>query len=305
MSQVRVQVAGRDEVKASDSIAQGWRDALLESVEAVRTLPLMLSGGVDSGTILAALLELGETPHCFAFRLGREDSGDSAMAKRMASTFDLRFTLVEIERDQETLVRDSKEVIRLLGASKKAQVQCGQPVMLMAKSMRVRGYSRAIVGTGAVVMDDRRVSVILSQYGEDAARVYRESKFNDRYTDCGTGAMHAIARICGVPLEEPLSDDPVKSYGLSLSFGEMNWPKQKGIALRAFPQFWSQGFYRSNSPLQVNSGIRAWHDTLLDSEENTNGSRAVVGIYNRWRKEMEHEGTLADHWLRLVRQRGA
>lgn len=284
-------------MNATDPIAQGWRDALSETVEAVRKLPLMLSGGVDSGTILAALLELGEKPHCFAFRLGGHDSGDSATARLMCQTYDLRFTLVEIPRNQETLVKDSKEVIRRLGSSKKAQVQCCQPVMRMAKSMKRQGYTKAIVGTGAVVMDDRKVSVILSQQGEDAATAYRASKFNDRHTDCGTGAMHAIARLCGVPLEEPLSDDPVRSHGLSLSFGEMNWPKQKGIALRAFPEFWSHGFYRKNSPLQVNSGVRAWHDTLLDSEENTKGSQAVVGIYNRWRKEMESDGTLADHWL--------
>lgn len=297
MSEVRVQVEGRDEVKAVDSISQGWRDALLETLEPFRKLPIMLSGGVDSGTILAGLLALGETPHCFAFRLGSHSSSDATTALLMARTYDLRFSLIEIPRNEETLIKDSKEVIRRLGSSKKAQVQCGQPVMRMAKAMKRQGYTGAIVGTGAVVMDDRKVSVIFGESGEEAARQYRASKFNDRYTNCGTGAMHAIARLCGVTLEEPLSEEPIKSHGLVINFMEMNWPKQKGIALRAFPEFWCHPFYRKNSPLQVNSGVRDWHDTLLASEENVSGSQAVVAIYNRWRKEMESDGTLAQHWL--------
>ena len=101
-----------------------------------------------------------------------------------------------------------------------------------------------------------------------------------------------MARLCGTPMEEPYSDEPLLSHAIAMDYAELNRLgtkfKQKGIALRAFPEFWSRGWYRRNSSLQVNSGVREWHDTLLaDVELNPDGRhRAVVGIYNQIRRRV-------------------
>jgi hypothetical protein len=164
--------------------------------------------------------------------------------------------------------------------------------MHLTKRVRQDGYLRAVVGTGAVCLDDRRVMEIRAQEGEEAARVYREEKLEDRNHDCGTGRMHEIARVCGVPLEEPYSDEPIRSHALALDITDLNrGPRgfgQKGIAVRAFPDFWMRDrWYRRNSPLQVNSGLREWHDDLLDSPLNPDGARRVVAVYNRILADLE------------------
>ena len=68
----------------------------------------------------------------------------------------------------------------------------------------------------------------------------------------------------------------------------INYPFQKGIAVRAFPEFWGlRPWRRRRDPLQVGSGIRAWHDELLSSAAlNRRGSRLVVGVYNEMAREV-------------------
>jgi len=276
-----------------DDVAALWREKLLTTMQPYIDLPIMLSGGVDSGTLLCAALELGGRPPCYSFKLTGPDIPDVQVARKMANDFDLPFTLIVIPRNEEQLLNDIREVISLLGVSKKASVQCSQPVMYMCRQMKADGFDRAIVGTGAVCLDDKKVAMLWAKEGEESARAYRAAKLNDKNTNCGTGNMHRMGRICGVPLVEPYSEEPLVSHALALDYAELNRPKQKGIALRAFPDFWKRGYYRRNSPLQVNSGVREWHDTLLKSPVN-NGHQAVVAIYNEIRKELEAKGELAE-----------
>lgn len=279
-----------------DRQAAEWRDKLLEAVEphAKAGLPLLLSGGVDSATLLAACVHLGHRPSCYGFALNvPSTSTDFRMARRMAVRLGCDWTAVLIPRTFEQLESDVREVIRLLRTSRKTSVQCAQPIMHLTRQIAKDGFSDALVGAGGVVLDDRRVMTIRAEGGEEAAREYRREKLDDRHRDCGTGRMHEMARLMGVTLEEPYSDEPLRSYALALDISELNrGPRgfgQKGIAVRAFPDFWMRNsrWYRRNSPLQVNSGVREWHDELLRSPLNANGAKRVVAIYNRLLKELD------------------
>jgi len=273
---------------ALDPLAAEWREKLEETLQPYRRLPLLLSGGTDSATILAALMVLNERPDCYTFQIGNHRSMDLRVAQKMCADFDLKLTICELDRSRNALVQDVRTVIQMLGTSGKAAVQCAQPIMHMATRIRADGYKRAIVGTGCICLDGRQVAVVWAQEGEEAARKLRADKHQDRHLDRGTGQMHKMAVRCGVQLEEPYTEEPVCSFGLSIDYAEMNRPKQKGIALRAYPGFWRRGYYRKNDPLQVGTGVREWHDTLLKDEELNPGGRhkAVVAIYNRMKKGM-------------------
>ena len=67
---------------------------------------------------------------------------------------------------------------------------------------------------------------------------------------------------------------------------DINFPRQKGIALRAFPSFFKEAKWRRNSPHQIDSGLRQLHDTLLsDTTLNTRQNKAVIAVYNNLKKE--------------------
>lgn len=269
-----------------DEIAKTWRDHMLTVMKPHRDTPLLLSGGMDSGTILAAALALDGRPPCYSFRLGDRDSKDSKTARCMCKRYKLDHVVVDVPRDLPTLWSDLPYIIQIVG-SRKAAVQCAWPLGYVARRMRDDGVRSALVGTGGVVEDNRELAFLLRREGEEAARETRRA--NHVWTGKGnaTEAMHLIMRYWGVHTIEPYVMEPLAGYGLSLDVRELNRPGQKGIARRAFPIFYRERrFIRANSPLQVNSGVREWHDELLYSEHNTTGATAVVQMYRAVEREL-------------------
>jgi asparagine synthetase B (glutamine-hydrolysing) len=289
-----------------DETAARWREALIETVRplAEAKLPLLLSGGVDSGSIHAALLELGHHPVCLGYALhdrrpGAELAQDYVVGRRAAISGSCRWRAVFIERDRAVLERDVRAVIELLGVSRKTSVQCAHPLLYLLRAVREEGFDRVIAGTGGIVLDGRAVMVLRAEEGEEAARELRREKLADRGNpDTATGQMHRLAEKMGVKLEEPYSEEPLASVGLSIDLAEMNrGPRgfgQKGIAVRAFPDYWRRpGRYRGATPLQVGGGIREWHDELLESPMNPDCAERVVAVYNRILRETNEPNLLA------------
>lgn len=273
----------RIDAPALDPIAARWRELFLEVVEPRKDAPIFLSGGVDSAAILSAQLALGARPDVYTLRLEGWHSSDLSVARSMAETFDLPFTVVTVPHDEDALVEDIKHLIRLLGTTRKTAIQNGQCVMHLARAARAAGHTEAFIGTGGVVEDCRECQMILHYEGEEAARAFRAKTLfrSDGDEMDGTKAMHTCARAEGIEPIEPLAAQPFADYSLSLDVSEINRGRQKGIALRAFPGFWRSGpWYRRNKSMQVESGIREWHDTLLKSKWNVRGNKRVIGVYN-------------------------
>jgi asparagine synthetase B (glutamine-hydrolysing) len=286
-----------------DETAARWREALIETVRpyAEDGLPLLLSGGVDSGSIHAACLALDYHPTCYGYTLHVpggtppfEISQDYVVARRAAIHWKCPWNGVWIDRTPEVLERDVRRIIEELRVSRKTSVQCAHPLLyLLEKVDETHRSSRVIAGTGGVVLDGRSVMVLLAEKGEEAARELRREKLQDRNNpETATGQMHILAEKMGMKIEEPFSEEPLLSVGLSIDLAEMNrGPRgfgQKGIAVRAFPDYWQQpGRYRGATPLQVGGGVREWHEELLRSPLNPDRAQRVVAIYNRILKEVE------------------
>lgn len=284
-----------------DEAAREWREALVETVRpyAEAKLPLLLSGGVDSGTLLAACLELGHHPKCYAYTLHWPSSPDHGLsddfiaARRAARSAGCEFEGVRIPRTFERLEEDVREVIDLLRVSRKTSVQCAHPMLHLFRAISAGGAERIIAGTGGVVLDGRSVMVLLAEEGEEAVRELRREKLQDRSNpETATGQMHILGEKLGVTLEEPYSENPSLDVGLSIDLAEMNRGprgfRQKGIAVRAYPQYWmAPGRYQGATPLQVGGGVREWHEDLLDSPLNPGGAKRVIAIYNRILEEID------------------
>lgn len=275
-----------------DKVAARWRELFLDTLRGHEETPIYLSGGTDSGTVLAGLLELDVEPVCYTFVVGNRMHEDARVASKMCADHNLDHRIVSIPRNEEQLVADIKRAIRELFTVgyeiSKAKIQCVQPMIYLAERLVEDDFDEAYLSTGAVCLDDRTVDVLLNTQGEEAAREYRTKKLLYDYGSA-TEAMKDVSKRLGVTLYEPYSVQPFADHALSLDMAELNYPVQKGIALRAFPEFWSKGYYRTNSPLQVNSGIREWHDTLLKSEYNTRDAQAIIALYNDFeRSERVH-----------------
>jgi asparagine synthetase B (glutamine-hydrolysing) len=248
---------------------------------------LLLSGGVDSATMLAAALACGYKPRIFTFRLSEYVSADFKVAESMARTFDCEFYPVIIPMELDRLAGDVRRVIQLTGTSQKTHVQCSHPFLYLCEQANRIGATRFVYcgGGSDLYGDGRKAMIAYHQQGEEA---YRAKRAHDAAPDVW-GSSKAILAVCeafSTSFYDPYLRPDVVEFFVSLNNADMHKPRQKYIGLAAFPEFWKRGsWYRESSNFQINSRLREFHDTLLQSKYNTTGNKNVVGIYNR----MKHD----------------
>lgn len=279
-----------------DQAAARYREALLETLTGVpANLPILLSGGMDSMTLLAGLLALGRKPVAYSYGLGNQlHSEDWIAAHAACEKYGLKHVTVIVPSDNEGLVEGTREAIRIGETTRKTAVQCLYALIPMLRQVQADGNAGAITGAGGIVSDNRASKILGADYETN-----REGLETKRRTDLlggdpgsATEIMKQAAAKLGVPLREPYSENPLAEVGLSIPYPEINTPVLKGIGCRAFPTFFGESqpydWWRTNSSLQVNGGVRDLHERLLDLPVNRRGSRAVIGVYNDLQSEDEH-----------------
>lgn len=274
--------------------AEQFRATFLDAIRPYIGMPLLLSGGVDSATNLAALLALGEPPpRCYTFQLGEIISSDLAVARAMCAHFNVPHTTVRIPQNEATLIADIQRVLPLICRLKKVHVQVAQCFLYLADAVVADGARDA---TLAMAADDlwgsaRAIAAYVKSQGEDWCRAMRREYIT--YTGGSDESTARVAKSRGLTLHEVWTYQPLVDFMLALDYADLHVPVAKGLALRAFPEFWTAGaWYRPNSSLQVNSGVREWHDTLLASPTyNPKRARAIIAVY----REMARALGLDEH----------
>ena len=266
--------------------AERWRDAFIETVRPWSRSPLMLSGGIDSATILAALLAIDARPTCYTYRIDSRVSPDVASARRITAAYHL--DLVELQVRSDQIERDAREAIRLLKVTGRVSVQCGIVCLKVMRQVRADGHHSVLNGVAGVVWDTRQIAVMVgARAPREEVDALRRKGLYQITPGGGTDVFYRAAAEAGLDLLDPYQVDPLASVGLSIPVPEVNWPRPKELAVRAFPEFYARGWYRRPSPMQVNSGLRELHDeTILSSAVmNPGGAKMVAAVYRRWARE--------------------
>jgi len=242
-----------------------FREKFLDGLSKLPDAPVMLSGGVDSATILAGLLELGKTPDVITFQLGEYQSPDVIVAKSMCETLKLPHCIVKIPQSDETLKSDIKRLVNIIGTTKRLHVQCAHPFLYVCPTILDLGYHEVLAGFAL----DHICG--MGRYGEQCARDNTPRAFTELrirgIEDMTQTSTDTIPKLCasyGIKILDPyrVNKDFI-SWGVLLSWDEMHKPFQKAIAVKAFPDFWKKGkWYRKHASYQIVSGIRDWHVTL-------------------------------------------
>lgn len=256
------------------------RDLIIAAVEKAGDAPLFLSGGVDSGTVLAASLALGRRPRCYTFTFGQYRSEDAEVAARMAAAVGVDCSVVTVPREPAEVIADIRRALSIIGVPTKTHVQCSIPFLYLAERAAADGYGTAMMAMAAddLLGTGRAGAVAYAEGGDSAFLEYRRKKFADRGASDYSVLRAAAAQ--GVALIDVFRDLAVAENLLARTYAELHKPRQKQALLSAFPEFWRRGaWYRPNKSLQVVSGIREAHDLLLNSSLNKCGRRAVVGLY--------------------------
>lgn len=265
-------------------LSDEFKAVMVDTISKYKTLPLCLSGGVDSSNILFAFLTIGVKPQCYTFQYGDYESLDVKMAKSITAHFNCPHTIVKVPSDFDTMVKDIKRTIKMLdGVTTKTHIQCSIPMIYLAEKLKNDGYSKALVGIQA---DDllgtfKKACIQYSKGGESA---FLQSRLDDIAKPDSSASIKKVASIIGVDLIDIYETKEVADVLLKATYKEVHKPFQKWVVVNAFSEFWNQGtWYRKNASYQVVSGIRESHDRLLDSPYNIRNAKQVIAIYNDMR----------------------
>lgn len=261
-------------------IQNDFRTVLLNSIPLDNNPAVLLSGGTDSSTVLAAFLSRGIKPTCYTFQLGNIKSTDMKVAESMAKTHKFELKKVIIPQNEETLIKDIKSILTNF-PPKKTIIQCCHPFLYIYPLIKNDGFGTVYSGLWGddILGTSRKGNVIYHQQGEEAFRKFRQGEVNKPNTACE--AITKMAGYYNLKFFTPFNTEPVIDFLLSKKYNELHKPIQKGISIYAFPEFWNKGqWYRKNSSLHVNSGIREFHDTLLNSRVNTCNAKHIIKLYN-------------------------
>jgi len=263
-----------------------------EQLDPNGTAELFLSGGVDSATILFALLEAGRRPHCLTFEVAGTSNVDVVVSQKLCAFFGLRHTTVTIPRSLDQLLADVRWVLtnvdwRRANRIKKTIVQCCHPTRYLYPAL---DGNLALWGLGG---DDifRTETVYIRQESRDGWQVHSRKRrtFADNPRYSNYHILDLGRRVFGIQTESFYHFPAWWAFAQQFPTPETNHPQQKYLSVGAFADYWRRGsWYRHNAPYQVISGLRQYHNLLLSLPEYQQ-HRDVLAVYNRLANELSIE----------------
>lgn len=267
-------------------LAKPVKEFLLRETKTKNSCGVLLSNGVDSNSLLAALLQNGSRPTVISFRIENYTSTDWTYARRTADLLGLPFVDIELTTDVELIAQDVKFCITELGLRKKADIECFVPVMKAIDAASELGVLDLFTGAGADShFGLNRKCYVAAHIGDGQDNPKWLDDFRDAYFARTNPAQTVSGKEYGAPknvnvLAPYVSHELVEIFR-GKSWKSLNKPKQKMPTRDAFPEMnkWRVGSRHTNLQLG-DSKIAENYTRLLDSRFNTGNYKSPVGIYN-------------------------
>lgn len=242
-----------------------------------KDIAVFLSGGVDSTSCLLACIDIGLNITAYTFYLEGHESQDLHASRLISNNVGVHLKEIVVPYSLDKLQEDTIRIINEFKTARKTAVQCIHPFLYVIPAVKektiVSGlYADDLYGTS------RKGNIIgrKSRKEFDSFRLHSISQ-----EDYSCVYIRKAVERSGKKLVTPFVGGTLQDYLMSLSWEQMNTPVAKYIAVRAFSDYYGKNsWYRKNSNLQVNSGIREYHELLLKTPLNKRHSDSVVGIYN-------------------------
>lgn len=269
-----------------------WKSRFMTAVEPSLGSALMFSGGTDSICVLAAAMEMGEKPYCYHAVVDGHPSEDLRRAREMAKYWGFPLRVVTIPGDLVSLERDVRRLVDCLSEleawnpARTTVIQCSHVMMYLAREIS-QSHASAVMGVGGVTDDTRKCAEAHHKEGSAGSdRIRRYTQFMGS-APIGVDVNPINAEIWfaetfyGLEIHKPYEDPTFGEYSLSLPLEVVNYPRMKGIGIRAFSWFWNDNphWWKPNTNMHVGSGIRELHNLMVDSPLNTRDLKRTPGIY--------------------------
>jgi asparagine synthetase B (glutamine-hydrolysing) len=254
------------------------KEAIHESIKDSKDVALLFSGGTDSLTCLFSLFEMDIKPTLYTFYLEGKPNRDLEYSKKVAEFYSLEHTIIEIPYSLSKLEESVLYITENLPVDRKTNVQCVFPFLYVMPQVKEK---YVVSGLCADDLYGSAKSVIIkASKNKEVFDSIREKTRSSLNSSAYLPIKQFIEQTHGKVFITPYREQEVHDFFMEKSWAELNKPKQKQIAIDAFSSYFEeQDIYRKNSNLQVESGIREYHNELINSELNENNRRRVDEIY--------------------------
>ena len=236
---------------------------------------ISLSSGIDSASILFALLECGKNVTVYSFTLEDRESRDFSVARELANRYSLKFIPVYLPIDITSLKSDVLRLHNIYGCVKKTQYECTWPYLYLFDKLEEHVLATGIGSDSHFVLSKRGM-----MHFKNNPRAFREMYFSNP----NNGQRPQRNKLCAefdVLLFEPYFSDEMYNYFLDTTWEECNKPRQKQPILNAFPDEFAKMKIHPHTNYQLgDSGISKHFEALLDTDWNIHNYKSVVGIFN-------------------------
>ena len=249
-----------------------------------KDIALLFSGGTDSSCILFSLLDLGIKPALYIYVVQGAMSEDWKRARIASDKFGLKLTVCVIPYDTEALIRDIKRLIKC-GVEGKVNTQCMHGNLYMLEKIKEK---LAFNGSGVDgLYGTYRDMAIIAKDGVLFMKKQLEHLRNEN--DDGMAYLRQFYHKEGIRIAFPYREGNITRYLVGKTYGEMNRPRLKWIIVKEYQDYYKQlgKYYSPRGSQQLISGVRTFHDKLINSRVNTKNRKSVAWIYKDMKEENE------------------
>lgn len=239
---------------------------------------LLLSGGVDSCSLLFALLELNKNVHAYSFTLDDRESSDFKNAKEVCKIFNISFSPIYLPTDLGILQKDLLYLIKEFNLKKKTEIECSWAMMYAIKAIKEKTIVAGLGADGHFCISKK--GMIHYRHTVEKMNEFR----NGLFTNPNYSQKQIVSKMCAYhnkTINLPFLSANMVNLFKDTSWEEINKPKQKQPILDAFPESFSKVKVRPHTNFQLgDSGIASQFEKILSTDWNLHNYKSVTGIYN-------------------------
>ncbi len=273
------------------------KEAIKETIGEETEVGLLLSGGLDSLSVLLGCLDLGIKPICYTFYLSNHESDDLKSVRRLKEIYNLKVVEVCLDVEKIDLYKDVKTIIKEYQNDphaiqhKKTFIQCYHPMTYIAPIIKEKVVLTAFLADDLQFAGRKRNLLGRDTSPEGVKKLYQHRL--DEVNNPSDGSMKQIIDLFSrynITLVDIYHIQSIVDFFLEQDFLTCTKPKEKNIIYEAYQEDLDKyNIKRIHSSYQVNSMIREWHDNVFlhNPTINMNNNKAIVGVYNRMFKEIK------------------
>lgn len=241
---------------------------------------LMLSGGIDSSSILYCLLELGIKPHCYSFYLENYESKDLKSARRLTKKHNLKLTEIKIPR--KTIKEDIIKLAKI-GCARKTQFETKIHYLYLFPKIHEKILFAGLEADN--LQGTVRSMILQSSKDPEKFRELRIKAYNYGLNE-NYPIDYKLAEQYGFQLKYPFMDKEIYNFYLQFDWEYLNKPYEKWILLNTFKKYFKEDGYRKHLDMQQGSMMKNYCATLTeDPIINPNNRKRINEAYKDLNKK--------------------